>query len=101
MPPVVFTFPDRRRGVYEEGADFLVTGLLRRITVPAAAQDLADRIVEQRNAGTFQEGRDIDLATEEKPYLLEAVNKPDWPAGLEDQLRELRDALTRDVEPAD
>lgn len=101
-PPVVFAFPDRRRSVSEEAADFLVKGLLRRMTVPTVAQDLADRIIEERNAGTFQDpGRDIDLTAEEKNYLLEAVNQPDWPADSEDQLTELRDKLVADLEAAD
>lgn len=94
VPPVCFTFSDRPRCVSEEGADFLLRGLLLGVEVSESAQSAADKIAEQRNAGTFEKpGHDVELTTEEKRLVLKAASRPGWPGDAETQLIELRAAL--------
>jgi len=97
---VVFAFSDRTRGVSEETADFLVSGLLRRLSVPEAAQSAADKIAEQRNAGTLQEpGREIKLYDRGEALRARGDRPPDRPDGAGAQLIELRAALVASLPP--
>jgi len=99
VPPVIFSFPAGSRPVSEEGTDFLLASL-RAYGMPQAAQTAAVKVAEQRD-GTFDmAGPDVELTTEEVHYVLETLDRHEWPSGAEVELAELRAALVASLSPA-
>jgi hypothetical protein len=87
---VVFKFPDRRYGLDENQAKYLVSQLLRRIPpIPEPIVRLIDRLEEEiRKEPNLEPSRDIILDDDEKPGLLHTLRtrptgeQPAWNALL-------------------
>jgi hypothetical protein len=96
VPPVVFYFPDRTRGVSENGAALLVAHLGQRPEASPAAASLAERIATESGRGTFDApGQDLELSHDEQRELLATLKgtAESWPEEDRASLHELQLAL--------
>lgn len=98
MAAALFAFPDRPRGISQEAAEFVAKHFRRRLTIPIAANTLAEKLWERIYASSL--GDEIETTLDEKRELL-AVLESGFDAQAHPDVEQLRLAVKRAVIEAD